>query len=69
MIIDYQRSGKCLWHRDCINHFGGIMKVVNHEADRSLLECLHCGKRGFYPVGGIGEVSVEEVTTEQGEPK
>lgn len=60
MIIRYERTGNCLWHEDCaVSHLGGIMKVVSHSDEASLMECLHCGMKGEYPVGGIGSVSVE----------
>lgn len=56
--IEYQRGGR-FWHTDCTNHLGGVMRVVSHEADGSTLECGHCGKRGAYPVGSVGEVVCE----------
>lgn len=39
------------------------MKIVRHEEKATLLECLNCGQKGRYPVGGSGLVCVEEVTT------
>jgi hypothetical protein len=61
MIIDYNPDQRAIWHADCANHFGGVMHPVWNERTRTLMECLHCGKRGYYPVGGAGERRVEEV--------
>jgi RNase P subunit RPR2 len=60
MIINFKPHGKGLWHSDCTNHFGGIMKELKDEGDRTLMECLHCGKKGYYPHGRVGRVEVEE---------
>lgn len=62
MIINFKN--RCLWHSDCENHFGGIMKEIRHEEDKTLMECLHCGKKGYYPKGGIGRICVEIITEE-----
>lgn len=55
MRIEYQRLGRCLWHADCPNNsFGsGIMREVTREDERSLLECLHCGQRAYFPKGAV----------------
>ena len=62
MKINYELPGRCLWHEDCEKARQGVMKVVRHEEKRSLVECLHCGRQGYYPVGGIGQLDVEELT-------
>lgn len=61
MEITWQRFPRCLWHSNCENHFGGIMTIVQHDPTESLLECLHCGQMGRYPVGGVGRVCVDVV--------
>jgi hypothetical protein len=58
MRISWEAFGNCLWHEDCDKSRSGIMREVSRENARSLLECLHCGRRGFYPVGGVGPVCV-----------
>lgn len=65
MKINYELHGRCLWHEDCEKARQGVMKAVSHERERSLVECLNCGRRGYYPVGGVGPLCVEEVTGEQ----
>ncbi len=62
MIISFQREGRCLWHIDCEKR-SGVMREVVREDTRSLLECLSCEKRGYYPVGGLGPICVDEVGT------
>jgi hypothetical protein len=61
MIINFQPHGKGLWHSDCINHFGGIMKELTDDGSKTLMECLSCGKRGYYPHGVSGRVHVPEI--------
>ncbi len=61
MKINYQLCGRCFWHEDCEKTNQGIMKAVKHEENRSIIECLSCGKRGYYPVGRHGLVCAEEV--------
>lgn len=61
MRISFEPAGRCLWHLDCVNRFGGVMKIVRHEPHASLLECLHCQKQGHYPVGAAGEQCVDVV--------
>lgn len=60
MIITVQNYPRAIWHSDC-EHRSGIMKAIRHDEKSSLMECLHCGKKGHYPVGSIGSVNVEEV--------
>lgn len=62
MIISAQNYPCCIWHTDCEvdTHHSGIMKAIRHDEKSSLMECLHCGKKGNYPVGSIGPVNVEE---------
>jgi hypothetical protein len=59
MHITYERNGRCFWHTNCVNHFGGIMFLVRNEEKRSLVKCGHCGQQGFYPVGSVGCVVAE----------
>jgi len=61
MIINYE-NGR-IWHSDCTNHFGGIMKPLTKKEgeDTPLLECLSCAKKGYYPRGKAGKQYVEEV--------
>ena len=69
MRIEYQLYGRCFWHADCEKSRSGVMKEVRLEPDFSVIECLHCGKSGEYPVGGVGEMEVKEVqeaTDDQG---
>jgi hypothetical protein len=63
MTIRYERGGR-FWHMDCENHFGGVMQVERNDEARSLLTCLHCGQQGYYPVGGIGNMTVPRRVTQ-----
>ena len=49
------------WHNDCEKSRSGIMKAIIVEENRSIIECLHCGKKGYYPVGGAGSLCCEEI--------
>ena len=61
MKITYQLQGRCFWHSDCPEgQNNGIMKSIKRETDQDLMECLHCGKKGYYPVGKVGEIEVVE---------
>lgn len=61
MKITYELYGSSFFHTDCIpGRNNGIVKPIRHEANRSLMECQHCGKRGYYPVGTVGEIEVVE---------
>ena len=64
MLMNYQLYGRCMWHEDCTVPLSGrgqgIMKEVVREEERSLFICLHCGKHGYYPVGGVGVIEVDE---------
>ena len=63
MIINYELVGGAFFHSDCDKDYGGgIVKPVKNEKDKTLVECLHCGKRGYYPVGKIGSVEVEVIS-------
>lgn len=59
--ITYELGGK-FWHTNCPkNSFhSGIMMPIAHELRQSIVECLHCGQRGYYPVGGVGPVRSPE---------
>ena len=62
MIIDYELQGRSFFHSDCDKiHGGGIVKPIKDEEGKTLCECVHCSKKGYYPVGKIGAVKVEEV--------
>lgn len=60
MIISYELIGRCLWHLDCDKSRSGVMREVHREEGRTLVECLHCERRAYYPVGGLGPVCVSE---------
>lgn len=61
--IEITREGRMFWHTNCAaNRFkSGVMRVVSDEPTRSLIHCQHCGKYGYYPVGGAGRVCSDEV--------
>ena len=60
--MTYQLYGRCMWHSDCEPGNGsGVMKGIKREDDGDVFECLHCGKKGFYPVGGVGCITVDEI--------
>src|SRR5207302_5320644 len=58
MRISYETRGRCMWHEDCDKSRSGVMREVLREESRTLLECLSCGRRGYYPVGAVGPVCV-----------
>lgn len=61
MLIDYQLYGRCFWHVDCEKDKGrGIMKIVREDQASSLVECLSCGEKGHYPVGGVSQRECRE---------
>lgn len=63
MKISYEPYPKGIWHSDCtFDNRSCPMKEVEREATRTLMECVGCGKRGYYTVGGVGCVNVEDVT-------
>lgn len=64
MTIDYELGGR-FWHRDCKKARDGIMRVVSNEEASSTIECMHCGKRGYYPVGSVGSVTVSAAPSNQ----
>lgn len=61
--IRIDREGWRFWHRNCTNQLGGVMSEIAREPDKSLIECLHCGEAGYYPVSGVGEICTEIVTS------
>lgn len=71
MEINYE-SGR-IWHTDCPNNKwrSGVMRKVKDEVSekRSIVECLHCGKKGHLPYGSIGRVIAEEVVYDEPEGK
>jgi len=56
MLMTYKLYGRCMWHEDCDASFTGqgVMKLVERREEHDLMECLHCGRRGYYPVGAVG---------------
>ena len=62
MNISFQSFPNGLWHKDCdFQNRSSPMLEVSREESRTLLECAACGKRGYFPVGGVGCVKVDEV--------
>lgn len=60
MGIEYTKG--VFFHTNCHKtHFGGISRPIKNETDHSVIECLACGLKGKYPVGGIGERCCEIV--------
>ncbi|MDP2643704.1 MAG: hypothetical protein Q8P24_02075 [Desulfobacterales bacterium] len=60
--MTYELYGKCMWHSNCgIGKANGIMKNIERKPTGDVFVCLHCGKRGFYPVGGIGCIVTDEI--------
>lgn len=59
MVIHWERG--MFWHMGCEKERTGIMKAVSREETRSVIECLACGKKGYYPVGGAGSVCSPEI--------
>lgn len=51
MRVKWVHEGRQLWHEDCANHFGGIMKEVEFDGTGSVLECLSCNKLCHFPKG------------------
>jgi len=53
-----------MWHEDCGVPFSGrgqgVMTQVKCEKEHDLFKCLHCGKFGYYPVGSVGCVEVDD---------
>lgn len=64
MLMTYQLHGRCMWHTDCKKSLDGrgdgIMKQIKREREHDLFKCLHCGVMGYYPVGGVGTIEVDE---------
>lgn len=60
MVICWEKG--MFWHIDCEKISCGIMKAISQEEKRSVIECLHCGIKGYYPVGGCGSLCCQEIT-------
>ena len=60
MLLSYELIGRCFWHLDCDKSRSGIVREVRREDHRTLVECGHCGRRAYYPVGGLGPLCVPE---------
>jgi hypothetical protein len=71
--LSVQLAPRCYWHVDCEVGMGGsgiITKTIeDKENQRTLMECGHCGKKGYYPYGKIGCVEVDEVTVNESSEK
>lgn len=56
MEITIECAPRCLWHSNCdageIKN-NGVMRVLDrdYEAQKSLLECLKCGRKGYVDHG------------------
>jgi hypothetical protein len=63
LMISYELEGRCLWHLECQTNplRCSPMRVVASEPERSVVECVSCGERGYYPVGGLGRICCEKV--------
>lgn len=59
MVIHWERG--MFWHVDCEKMHDAIMKEVSMEEKRGVIECLACGKKGYYPKGGVGALCCDEV--------
>jgi len=57
MVINFVQDTHTLWHSDCDRRWAPPMFEVEKLKDKVLLECTHCGERGYYPVGGSGEIT------------
>ncbi len=68
MIVRWERVGNCLWHRDCPeNRWGsGVVRVVDHEDDQTLLECMCCGQRACLTRGAPSNVDVRIADHQEG---
>jgi len=64
IIID--KACKAIWHRDCVNNKfkSGVIQELNHDGDKTLVKCLHCGSHGFIPVGATFGVEIQIEDTE-----
>lgn len=67
MRILLERYPTCLWHSDCEDR-GAPMKIIRHEEEGTLMECVVCRKRGYYPVGGSCTELVDVVADPERDP-
>jgi len=53
--ITIEKAPRCHWHSNCTTPRAGsgVMKIVREdaEAQRTVFECLGCGKWGYVPYG------------------
>lgn len=49
------------WHVNCEKMHDAIMKEIRMEEKRGIIECFSCGKKGYYPRGGVGSLCCDEV--------
>lgn len=72
MCITIEKYPRCHWHTNCSESRSGILKIVREEPEneRTLFECLHCGKYGYLasgtPWGGPWPVPVVSLAIEEG---
>ena len=54
-----------IWHRDCAKNKwnSGVMTEVSYDDEnkRTVVECLHCGRKGYLPNGANGRGRIEEI--------
>jgi len=59
MIIKIERG---IWHIDCSKNEwnSGVIKELkyNVKTKKTLVECLHCGQKGYIPDGTLFKVKV-----------
>ena len=60
VLILIERAPRCHWHEDCDKASGkqGILRPVKDEPEYTLFECMHCGKKGKFPVAGKFGVAI-----------
>lgn len=65
MILSVElKPARCFWHIDCEKtSFEGVITKTTEDKEnqRTLMECGHCGKKGYYPYGGLGPIEVDEI--------
>lgn len=49
MQLVIQKFPRCIWHIDCPEnpHNSGVVDDYPSEGDKTPVECLHCGEKGF----------------------
>ena len=53
-----------IWHKDCPENKwnSGVIKELERGEDKTLVECLHCGQKGYIHKGAPfrAEVTIED---------